>query len=111
MGKMARRVLWIVMAVGATWACSGRQAPATSSPASPRDPPPSSAQGVDPATVERVSPEVARARVLSGQALLVCAYQDARCAEVQLEGAIPFSALVARLPELATDQEIILYCD
>ena len=65
---------------------------------------------VDPASVERVPPEVAHQRVKAGQALLVCAYSDEKCAKVQLEGAIPVSQLEARLSNLSKSQEIILYC-
>lgn len=79
----------------------------------PEPAPVSSGTPVDLETIERVPVTVAHERVQSGRALLVCAYGDARCAsaEIALAGAIPLSALQTRLPGLARDQEIILYCD
>ena len=94
---------WLLAAGAASLACGGSEGPAVRSSSSP-------GATVDPASVERVSPQDARARVQAGQALLVCAYADALCARAQLEGAIPWSALTARLAELPQDQEIILYC-
>ena len=103
-----------VMLVGLTlWACAQHEAPV--SPARPPSPEPVMARKapvgpIDPGSVERVAPEAARSRVQTGQALLVCAYGDERCAQIQLEGAITFSALEARLPQLPKAQEIIVYC-
>ena len=60
----------------------------------------------------RISQEETRQKVLAGQALLVCAYaDDAKFARYHLEGAIPLSALQARIGELSRDQEIIFYCN
>lgn len=59
----------------------------------------------------RISPNEARAKVTSGQALLVCAYDDPdKFNKNRLEGALPFSELLAKLPALNKDQEIIFYC-
>ena len=63
------------------------------------------------AQVERISAEEARQNVQSGQALLVCAYDDeAKCGSMRLEGAITLSELRGMLPSLPKDREIILYC-
>jgi len=63
------------------------------------------------AKVERISPQEAHARVVAGQALLVCAYDDpARFAEIHLEGAISVQEFRARRAALPRDQEIIFYC-
>jgi hypothetical protein len=63
------------------------------------------------AQVERISPEEARPRVQSGQALLVCAYDDdAKCASIRLEGSTTVRELRQRLPSLPRDQESITYC-
>ena len=60
--------------------------------------------------VKRISVEQARADVLSGKALLVCSYDDRRCEELLIKGAILKSELEAKLPSLSKDQEIIFYC-
>jgi hypothetical protein len=60
--------------------------------------------------VERVGVEEARREVQAGRALLVCAYDDARCARVPLQGAITASELQRRAPSLLRDQPIIFYC-
>ena len=63
------------------------------------------------AKVERIPPQEAHARVVAGQALLVCAYDDpARFAEIHLEGAISIQEFRARRASLPRDQEIIFYC-
>jgi hypothetical protein len=59
----------------------------------------------------RISPREARQKVVSGQALLVCAYDDAaKFKKNHLEGALPFSELRSKLPGLAKTQEMIFYC-
>jgi hypothetical protein len=63
------------------------------------------------ADIERIDVDEARSRTRSGDALLVCAYDDdAKCAAMALEGAIPMSALRARTASLPKDQELIFYC-
>ena len=63
------------------------------------------------AKVARITPQEARARVVAGQALLVCAYDDpARFAEIHLEGAISIQEFRARRASLPREQEIIFYC-
>jgi hypothetical protein len=60
--------------------------------------------------VDRISAEQARVKVQSGEALLVCAYEDSKCERLLLEGAMLKSALESKLPSLPKDQEIIFYC-
>ena len=64
-----------------------------------------------PATIERIDVGTARKNVSSGQALLVCAYEDdVKCRKGRLEGSIPlarFETIAATLPKT---QEIIFYC-
>jgi hypothetical protein len=65
---------------------------------------------VGPEGIERVSVEEARRAVESGRALLVCAYDDARCARVRLQGSITVRELEQRATSLPRDQELIFYC-
>ena len=59
----------------------------------------------------RISPQEARQKVTAGQALLVCAYDDAEKFKTNhLEGALSFSELRSKLPGLAKTQEMIFYC-
>lgn len=59
----------------------------------------------------RISAELAREKSKSGNALLVCAYDDAEQFEKHhLEGAVTWQMFEARLPELPKDQPIIMYC-
>jgi hypothetical protein len=60
--------------------------------------------------VERVGVEETRREVESGRALLVCAYDDARCARVRLQGSITARELGQREASLPRDQELIFYC-
>lgn len=59
----------------------------------------------------RISPEETRRRVLSGAALLVCAYDDdEKFKRNRLEGAISFSEFRTRFATGSRGQEIIFYC-
>jgi hypothetical protein len=59
----------------------------------------------------RISPDDTRKRVLSGSALLVCAYEDdGKFRKMHLEGAISFNEFKNRIAALPKDQEIIFYC-
>ena len=43
--------------------------------------------------------------------LLVCAYDgDDRFREMEIEGAIPWSAFQAQLPSLPLDRNVVFYC-
>ncbi len=63
------------------------------------------------ADIERIPAADARRRVQSGQALLVCAYDDeAKCNKMKLDGAISLATFRSRLPSLPRQQEVIFYC-
>lgn len=49
-------------------------------------------------------------KMITGEALLVCAYEDERCQKFNLEGAISFREFESMVPGLAKDREIIFYC-
>lgn len=52
-----------------------------------------------------------RRKVESGEALLVCAYDDEnKCKQMHLEGAIHMQELEDKLPEIPKDKELIFYC-
>jgi hypothetical protein len=59
----------------------------------------------------RISPKETRKRVLSGAALLVCAYDnDDKFNNNRLESATSFNEFKMRSGSLAKDKEIIFYC-
>lgn len=59
----------------------------------------------------RISAELAREKSMSGEALLVCAYEEAdQFEKYHLEGAMTWQMFESRLPELPKDQPIIFYC-
>lgn len=59
----------------------------------------------------RISVNEARQKITSGQALLVCAYDDVdKFKKNHLKGALPFSEFLSKLPSLDKRQEIIFYC-
>lgn len=59
----------------------------------------------------RISPQDTYRQVTSGQAILVCAYEDeAKCNTMMLQGAISLKEFESRLPNLKKDQPIIFYC-
>ena len=61
------------------------------------------------ASAERIDVEGARERVRSGDALLVCAYEDeAKCRGFGLEEALTLAQLESR--EVSRDREIIFFC-
>lgn len=52
-----------------------------------------------------------RRKVESGEALLVCAYDDEnKCRQMHLEGAIHMQELEDKLSEIPRDKELIFYC-
>jgi hypothetical protein len=60
---------------------------------------------------KRVTAEEVHQRLKSGDALLVCAYDDdAKFKRIQLEGAISLNEFKSKLPSLAREQEIVFYC-
>lgn len=59
----------------------------------------------------RITPQEAREKVISGTALLVCAYEDEeKFKKLRLAGAISMTGLRKREPSLTKDNEIIFYC-
>jgi hypothetical protein len=60
--------------------------------------------------IDRISVGDARKMVTTGDALLVCSYEDGRCKTMLLEGAILKSQFESRLPSLPKAQPIIFYC-
>ena len=63
------------------------------------------------ANINRISAGEIREEVVSGETLLVCAYDDdGKFSRNHLEGAIPLSEFKARVPDLASDTKIVFYC-
>lgn len=63
------------------------------------------------ANVPRISVQEARTKVTAGEALLVCAYEEAEKFEaMRLEGAISIREYRSRRPALPKAQELIFYC-
>jgi hypothetical protein len=61
--------------------------------------------------VTRVTPEEIYPKLMSGEALLVCAYDDeAKFQRHQLSGAISLAAFQFLRPTLPRDREIVFYC-
>lgn len=58
----------------------------------------------------RIPVEEARRKVISGEALLVCAYEDEeKFRKLHLQDAISLQEFKTRLPALSKEQEIIFY--
>lgn len=58
---------------------------------------------------ERIDAERARERVETGDALLVCAYDDeGKCRDLEVNDAITLAELRSR--EVANDREIVFFC-
>ena len=63
--------------------------------------------------VERISPEEAFEQVSTGEALLVCAYEDEeKCKQTRLAQALTLGELeeLLRRDEVPRDRALILYC-
>ena len=73
-------------------------------------PPNTLSESASKGEIERVSPKEARERSKAGKALLVCAYDDATCKDMVLDGSLLRSEFESKLPSLAKNQEIIFYC-
>ncbi len=59
----------------------------------------------------RILPEETRNKVLSGTAILVCAYEDEeKFRKMRLAGAISFTEFKSNVASLSMEQEIIFYC-
>ncbi len=60
---------------------------------------------------QRIDARQTHEKVESGQALLVCAYDDEqKCRDMHLEGAIHLNELEDRLAEIPKEKELIFYC-
>ena len=60
--------------------------------------------------IERVSPERVREEVNSGNALLVCAYDnDYKYGKMRLDGSIALSKFKSEVSAIAKNKEIIFY--
>lgn len=68
-------------------------------------------EGVADTPVERIGVEKARDLVESGEALLICSYNDETCKYKRLDGAILMSELKNRLDNLPISQMLIFYCE
>jgi hypothetical protein len=60
--------------------------------------------------VERVSVKEAREKTKAGKALLVCAYDDATCSDMVLDGSLLRGEFESKLDSISKNQEIIFYC-
>jgi rhodanese-related sulfurtransferase len=61
--------------------------------------------------VPRVTPEEIYPKLQSGEALLVCAYDDeAKFQRLRLAGAISLGEFKSLRPTLPQDREIVFYC-
>ena len=59
----------------------------------------------------RISVNEARQKITSGQAILVCAYDDAeKFKKNKLERSMSFSEFLSKVPTLDKSQEVIFYC-
>ena len=62
------------------------------------------------ADTPRISAQETRENVLSGKAMLICAYpDDSKFTQYHLDGAISLSSFKEKVGELAKDQELIFY--
>ncbi|RJP22631.1 MAG: ArsR family transcriptional regulator [Candidatus Abyssobacteria bacterium SURF_5] len=63
------------------------------------------------AEAKRINPHEAHDKVESGEALLVCAYDDEqKCKSMKLEGSISLKEMESRLSSVPKEKEIIFYC-
>ena len=61
--------------------------------------------------IPRITVEEARQKVLAGESLFVCAYDDdVRFNRLRLDGAISLKEFQSHLAELPKNKEIIFYC-
>jgi len=61
--------------------------------------------------IDRVSPTAVKEKLISGKALLVCAYDNQdKFRRVHLEGAISLAEFRERISSLSRDTEIVFYC-
>lgn len=64
-----------------------------------------------PAEVPRISVQEARQNTLSGESLLVCAYEkDSQFNDIRLDRGISLKEFLSKLPDISKEKEIIFYC-
>jgi hypothetical protein len=61
-------------------------------------------------TIDRIEPQEAKRLVEQGNAMLICAYDDQRCKDLLLGGAMLRSEFESKLPAPARNQTLIFYC-
>jgi hypothetical protein len=60
---------------------------------------------------KRISPEEARRKIQSGEAILVCAYEDEeKCKKMMLESSISLKEMESKISSIPKEKEIIFYC-
>ena len=58
-----------------------------------------------------IDPTQAREKVRSGQAILVCAYDDVKkCRDIMLDGAVMLAQFKAAADQTGKDREVIFFC-
>lgn len=61
--------------------------------------------------VPRITPREIAPRIVTGEALLICAYEDdAAFRKLHLQGAIPYSEFAARVGSISKERELVFYC-
>jgi hypothetical protein len=61
--------------------------------------------------VPLISVETARQNTLSGESLLVCAYEDdANCDKIRLDRGISLKEFESKLSDVSKEREIIFFC-
>jgi hypothetical protein len=61
--------------------------------------------------VPRISVEKARQKTISGESLLVCAYDDDEsCSEIRLDRGISLKEFESKISDLSKEKEIIFFC-
>ncbi len=61
-------------------------------------------------TIDRIQPQEAKRLVEQGSAMLICAYEDQRCKDLLLNGAMLRSEFESKLPAAARNETLIFYC-
>jgi hypothetical protein len=60
---------------------------------------------------KRISPGEARRKIQSGEAILVCAYEDEeKCKKMMLEDSMSLKEMESKLSSISREKEIIFYC-
>ncbi len=65
----------------------------------------------DGTAIQRIDAEKVRAKVQAGKARLVCSYDDEKCKDILLEGAMLRNTFESEVSSFPKDQEIIFYCN